>query len=213
VTGGAAATGHRTNRSEHAALTTLAWTAAGAATAAPMLAVGAADDPLALSVVHLAGLVGFGVLLAFRLVRLTDEAWFGEVPARWRWWLTGGWAVVLVTGSVGLVALAPSAALRFDPSMQYLQVLSAVDIAWAATALAVGLRWWRGPRAAGIGVAVLAVVCIWSIWRYLDVVGFGPGGSWVVDAERMFTLVLPYDIAAAVMAITALWLGVRHRRG
>lgn len=143
---------------ERAAVTTLAWTGAGVVAGLPLLAVSAGDASMALATIRLSGLVAFGIALAVRLARLADGSWFRAVPEWWCRWMTGAWAVVLVTGAVGLVAVTTSPALRYDPSMQYLQVLSAVDIAWATAALAVGLRWWRSPRAAGIGVAVLAVV-------------------------------------------------------
>jgi len=199
-------------RSERAALDALVWTLVGVTAAIPMLGWRSGDEPLALATVHLSALVLYGFALSFRVAGRTDREWFTGVRAQWRPWLTGVWAVVLVTGSVGLVTLATSAALRYEPSMQYLQVLSAVDIAWAGAAIVVGLRWWRGSRAALVGAAFLGAVCVWSIWRYLVVVGFGPEGAWVVDGGRILTMVLPYDTAAAVMAVTALWLGVRARR-
>ena len=125
--------------------------------------------------------------------------------------LAGVWIIVLVTGSVGIVTLATSAALRYDPSLQFLQALSALDIAWAAAALVVGLRWWNGRRAAITGAMMMGVVCVWSIWHYLSVVGFGPSGEWVVDASRMATLILPYDVMAALAAVTVFFVGLRGR--
>lgn len=197
--------------SERAALTTLGWTAGGAATALVLLPFPAGDTPLTTATVHLAAVVVYGIGLSFRLVGMADPPWFeGMATPRRRRCATSIWLVTLVAGSVGLVALATSAGLRYDPSMQFLQVLSAVDIAWAAASIAVGVSWWRGRGPAGAGVALLAVVCIWSIWRYLSIVGFGPEGSWRVDADRMSTLVLPYDVAAALMAAIALWLGAHH---
>jgi len=117
-----------------------------------------------------------------------------------------------VTGAVGLVTLATSAALRYDASLQFLQMLSALDIAWAAAALTLGLLRRFGPGLATAGAAVLGVVCVWAIWRYLDVVGFGPDGEWIVSASDLNRLVLPYDMGAAVLALTAFSLGLRQAR-
>jgi hypothetical protein len=192
---------------ERAALRTMVWAGSGCLMALPLLAVPQPDDPLLLVTLHLSALVLFGLGLVFALAPLGDESWFGGNR-----WLTGVWTVVMVTGAVGIVTLATSAALRYDPSLQFLQSLSALDIAWAAAALVLGLRWWRGRSAAIAGAFVLGVVCVWSIWRYLDVVGFGAGGEWVVDGSRIISLVLPFDMAAAAMAVTALVLGVRAQR-
>jgi len=190
--------------SERAALRTIVWAASGCAVALPLLAIPRPDDPLALITVHLAGLVLFGVGLAFALARLADDAWFGGRRA-----LSWIWVIVLVVGAVGIVTLATSAALRYDPSLQFLQALSALDIAWAAAALVLGLRRLGGRWAAVAGSAVLGVVCVWSIWRYLDTVGFGPAGEWVVDGSRIMTLVVPFDMGAAAMAVAAFGLGLR----
>jgi len=190
--------------SERAALRTITWSAFGCLAALPMLAVPRPDDPLLLVTIHLAGLVLFGVGLTFALAPLADDAWFGGRQA-----LSWVWVVVLTVGAVGIVTLATSAALRYDPSLQFLQALSALDIAWAAAALVLGLRRLGGRRVAVAGSVVLGVVCVWSIWRYLDTVGFGPAGEWVVDGSRIMTLVLPFDMGAAVMALTAFAFGLR----
>jgi len=199
--------------SERAALRTMAWSVAGCAAAVPLLAVPVPGDPLILVTVHLAALVAFGAALALALAPLTDEEWFTGIGRsfRVRTGMAGVWIIVLVTGSVGIVTLATSAALRYDPSLQFLQALSALDIAWAAAALVVGLRWWRGQIAALSGAVMMGVVCVWSIWHYLSVVGFGPSGEWVVDASRMMTLILPYDVMAAVAAVTVFFVGLRAR--
>ena len=59
-------------------------------------------------------------------------------------------AIVIVTGVTALVTLATTAALRFEPSLQFLQLLSALDIAWvvAGTTLAVRSLWGRLPAIA-----------------------------------------------------------------
>lgn len=193
---------------ERSARTVLVWGLTGTAAAPPLLAVPRPDDPLVLVLIHLVALVGFGAAFADRLAARTEVAWFG---GRSGWLLTATWIVVLTSGVVGLVTLATSAALRYDPSLQFLQALSALDIAWAGAALIVGVWWWRGRGAAVAAVAVLIAVCVWSIWRYLDIVGFGPDGSWIVDGARLRELVLPYDMAAAAIALVAVTLGVRTR--
>jgi len=191
----------------------MAWSIAGCAAALPLLAVPVPGDPLLLVTAHLAVLVAFGAALALALAPLTDEEWFAGVgrDSLIRRGLAGVWMIVLVTGSVGIVTLATSAALRYDPSLQFLQALSALDIAWAAAALVVGLRWWKGRAAAVSGAVMMGVVCVWSIWHYLSVVGFGPSGEWVVDASRMMTLILPYDVMAAAAAVTVFFVGLRAR--
>jgi hypothetical protein len=198
------------NHAETAALQTLRWAAVGGAAALPLLAVPRQDDPLTLVTLHLGILVAFGAALAYRLAPLVSDSWFTEWTSTMRRRAFAGvWIIVLATGAVGLVTIATSAALRYDPSLQFLQLLSALDIAWAAVAITVGLRRWKGKRAAIAAVTVLGVVCVWSIWRYLDVVGFGPNGSWIVDGGRLMTLVIPYDMAAAAVAVTLFVFGVR----
>jgi len=64
-------------------------------------------------------------------------------------------------------SLATSAALRYDPSLQFLQLLSSLDIAWAATALALGARRRFGPRvAAG---AELKLDLAFAYWRWGEI--------------------------------------------
>jgi len=67
--------------------------------------------------------------------------------------------------------------LRHPPSLQFLQLPSALDIAWTGAALVVDIdRAWHMPSAAVVGT-MLAIICIWSIPWYLDGVGFGPSGG------------------------------------
>jgi hypothetical protein len=163
--------------------------------------------------VHLTVLVLLGLATSIRLAPIAGTDWFqGQSWSPfWRAMASGVSAVFLVTGMVALVTIASSAALRYPPSLQFLQLLSALDIAWAGAALVVGVyRGWRLPAAVVAG-SLLAVICIWSIWWYLDAVGFGPNGEWVVDASVLMRRVLPFDIAAAVMAIVALLYGTRRQ--
>jgi len=51
------------------------------------------------------------------------------------------------------------------------------------------------------------VVCVFAIWRYLDVVGFGPSGEWIVDGPALWRNVIPADTAAALVAIVVFTYG------
>ncbi len=162
-----------------------------------------------LFLVHLAALVGFALVVAVRLSGFADAGWFG-----WTGWspfvaaLASGVGVVfLVTGSTALVTLASSAALRMPPSTQFLQLLSALDIAWAMSALMVGLGRLGGRRLAVGGGLLLGVVCVWSIGAYLAAVGFGPDGAWIVDGDALVRYVIPFDVMAAVAGSGALVVG------
>jgi hypothetical protein len=112
---------------------------------------------------------------------------------------------------VGLVTLASSAALRFQPSTQFLQLLSALDIAWAIATVMVAVYWLRGRWPALMAGAVVGVVCIASIFRYLDAVGFTPRGRWRLDGGALWTYVIPFDMAVAVIAIGLFVFAARRR--
>ncbi len=161
--------------------------------------------------IHLGLLVGFGLVVSCRIFRYVELDWFQGL-SQFRSRLSAGVSqVALVTGAVALVTLSSSAALRYEPSLQFLQLLSALDIAWAATATMIGWSWIRG-RGAGIAAGlIVGGLCTWSIWRYLNVVGFTATGGWLVDGAALWQYVLPYDMAAAVVAIGSLWAGAsRH---
>ncbi|MCP3975271.1 MAG: hypothetical protein GY720_12370 [bacterium] len=162
---------------------------------------------------HLVLLVAFGFFLAQRLLASTDAPWFRASPLRRdrRIMATGLGVIIIVTGVVGLVTLASSAALRFQPSTQFLQLLSALDIAWAMTAVMIAAYWLWGRRAALLGGLIVGVVCIISIARYLDAVGFTRRGKWRLDAESLWTYVLPFDMAVAVIAIGLFVYAARKR--
>jgi hypothetical protein len=119
--------------------------------------------------------------------------------------------VALTTGAVALVTLASSAALRFQPSAQFLQLLSAIDIAWVTAGVLIGVTWLTDRRAGMVAAVMVAAVCVWSIWSYLDAVGFAPDGGWVVDRAALMRHVLPFDVVSAVMAVSTLVLGARKR--
>ncbi len=84
-----------------------------------------------------------------------------------------------------------------------------MDIAWVVAALVIGFHRRFGGRVAFAGGVALGVVCVWSIWNYLNTVGFTVAGGWLVDGGEIARLVLPFDLAAAVMSIAAFTIGVR----
>ena len=173
-----------------------------------LLAVPADTDPFVLSIVHLSAVVAVALVIAIRLAPLSERDWFaGRAWAPWRRRLAGSVSlVVIVTGVTGLLTLASSAALRFQPSLQFLQLLSALDISWAAGAVIVGGHRLWSRRIAGIAGVVVGVACVASIWNYLRVVGFTGDGGWLVDGAELMRLVIPFDMLAAIVAgLTLVW--------
>lgn len=198
---------------ERALLRTVPWLVAGLVMSLPLLLIDVSDEPLGWFIAQLGLLVVFGIALSISIMVYGDEPWF--IGTSWsgavREAASGVGLIVLVTGTVGLVTLASSAALRFDPSTQFLQLLSALDIAWAGAALVIGVHRAASRRWAISAAGVLGIVCVWSIWSYLSAVGFGPNGAWIVSGSDLMRYVLPFDVVAAVMAITAFLIGVRAR--
>ncbi len=198
---------------ERALARSLPWLAAGLLVSLVLVALPQAEPDRLLVVVtfHLGAIVAFGLGLALDLARFTDGPWFVGMGRSEFWRRFGATAstIALTTGVVALVTLASSAALGYQPSLQFLQLLSALDIAWATAGLMFGVRLMRGDRVALLGGLMLAVACIWSIWRYLDVVGFTADGGWLLSGQDLWRYVLPFDITAAIMAIGALVLGLR----
>ncbi|MEE8456919.1 MAG: hypothetical protein V3S28_02615 [Acidimicrobiia bacterium] len=198
---------------ERALLTTVPWLVGGLILSLPLLFVDVGGDPLLAFTVQLTVLVGFGLVLANVVASFGTADWF--TGASWsigvRLIAGGVGLVVLVTGAVGLVALASSAALRYDPSTQFLQLISALDIAWVGAAITIGAyrAWGRGW--AVFGGAAIGVVCVWSIWNYLGHVGFGPDGGWIVSAPDLMRFVLPYDTVAAIVSVSIFIIGVRAK--
>jgi hypothetical protein len=197
---------------ERALVRSVRWLVAGLVAALPLLAVPTSDHLFAVTTIHLSMLVALGLAVAWALTPLADDTWFAgtRLSVEWRLQVSAAGVVALATGVVGLVTLASSAALRLQPSLQFLQLLSALDIAWAGAAIVVGLRRWHGRGAAAGGGLALGVVCVWSIWRYLDQVGFTADGGWQVDGGRLMALVIPYDMAAATVAVAVLVVGTRR---
>ncbi|HSG78579.1 MAG TPA: hypothetical protein VLD62_03290 [Acidimicrobiia bacterium] len=197
---------------ERAALRSALWMLVGAAAAVPVLVLPAPDDPMLTVVLHLSVITLFALALAVHLAGLLDEGWFtgSGLSDRARAAAAGAWIVVLTTGATGLATLATSAAFRYEPSLQFLQLLSALDIAWVVATFTIGLRWWFDASAGVAGGFAMGTVCVWSIWTYLNAVGFTPEGGWLVDGGEIARLVLPFDLMAAVMAIAAFSIGVRR---
>ena len=197
---------------ERAVFLAFPWLIAGLVASVPLLLVPAPADRRWDMLLQLSVLVIFSLGLTWRLSSLTHERWFAAQdwsPARS--WLTGVIVViVVVTGVTGLVTLASTAAIGFEPSLQFLQLLSALDIAWvvAGTTLAVLTIW--GRNAAIIAGVAMSVVCVTSIALYLAEVGLDPGGGWLVDGEQMLRLVIPFDVAAATMTVGLTLLAARH---
>ena len=138
---------------ERAVLATIPFLAVGLVGSILLLFVRWTPPPFIIVIVHLSALVLLGLVAVIRLAPLAGNDW----SFRFRCWASqplpasGVSVVFLVTGMVGLVTLASSAALQYPPSLQFLQLLSALDIAWAGAALVIGIyRAWRLPAAVAV---------------------------------------------------------------
>lgn len=194
---------------ERALIRSVGWLIPGLAIAAVGLAV-RTTSLVPLVIIQLSLIVTFGLGVTLHLVELVNDRWFTDWKPTARRLGAGASVVALVTGVVALITLTSSAALGLKPSLQFLQLLSALDIAWSTAALIVGVNWRWGKSAAIAAGVVLSVVCVWSIWRYLSVVGLSPEGGWIVEISALWRYVLPFDIGAAFMALTAFLAGARQ---
>jgi hypothetical protein len=197
---------------ERALLRTVLWLAGALALSVPLLLVDTERNLLVIFILQLSVLVVFGLALVNALASFGTPQWFVEMG--WNPFLrliAGGIGlVVLVTGTVGLVTLASSAALGFDPSTQFLQLISALDIAWVGAAVTIGAYRAWGRTWAVLAGMMIGVICVWSIWAYLDRVGFGPNGEWIVSSPDLMRFVLPFDVVAAVVAVGTFLFGARR---
>jgi hypothetical protein len=188
---------------ERALVRTVLWLIGGLLASLPLLLIDIGDDPTVAFLIHLGALVAFGLALTVALLPMSGADWFAG--SGWgvlvRMVGSGVGIVVLTTGVVGLVTLASSAALGYDPSTQFLQLLSALDIAWVTAAVVIGAERAWSKTAGIIGGIVMGLVCVWSIWYYLDAVPFGSTGEWVVSGADLSTRVIPFDTAAAIIAV------------
>lgn len=198
---------------ESLAARTLLWATTGGAVAVPALLVPAVSDPVLPGVIHLVLLAIFAMGLTFHLAPLAEPAWFGgtDLGEAGRVALTRIVVVAAVSAAVAAATVPTAVALRYDASMQFFVLLVAVAIAGHTAAVVLGVRSRFGAGAASIAGAVPGLVASGMFWRYLDLVGTGPGGSWVVDGSRIGTLVLPVTAAISILAWTAFSLGVRRR--
>lgn len=197
---------------ERVVLRAFPWLITGLLLSVPLLAVPTSTDRRGDMLIHLSTLVIFSLGLTWRLAGLSGKQWFPSRTWTPRQSHLAGTTIliIVVTGVTALVTLASTAALRFEPSLQFLQLLSALDIAWvvAGTTLATRALWGRTP--AIIAGAAMSVVCVTSIALYLIEVGLDDRGGWLVDSEQMLRLVIPFDIAAATMTIGLMLLAARR---
>jgi len=167
-----------------------------------------AEDLMPYSIGHLAIIQLASVAFAARLAIELSHPWFAVL--RRPWLASAASLVALVTGFAALMTLASSAAARYDVSLQFLQLLSSIDIAWVAAALLFGgLRLWSS-RAAWIATAGIIAACIGSIAIYLAVVGFTGSGGWLVSGADLMKIVIPADVVAAIVAIGALLVAAKR---
>ncbi len=198
---------------ESSLVAALPWLIAGLALAPLGLLFPPSSDRRWDLIVHLSLLVVFLFALALRLAPATDRPWYGS--SGWtvgrRWFATAVSFIVIVTGVTALVTLASSAALRFEASLQFLQLLSALDIAWVVAGTMLAVRWIWGSAASVLAGAMMATICVASIALYVAEVGLDPNGGWLVDGDALLRLVLPFDVAAPIITIALTLLAIRRR--
>ena len=161
----------------------------------------------AYSLTHLTIVQVASFLFAIEMADLTDRPWFSHV--RRPWLASVASLVATVVGFSALLTIATSAAARYDVSLQFLQLLSSLDIAWVVAALYLGSRRLWNQKRATIAGSLLLVACVASIAMYLSVVGFTPDGGWLVDGSALMRIVLPSDTVAAIVSLTVLLLASR----
>lgn len=164
---------------------------------------------LTYNLVHLLVLQLAALAVTVSLAPLLDGPWFSSTKHSWL--ASASSLVAIVTGFAALLTLATSAASHFDPSLQFLQLLSSLDIAWATAALYLGARALWGSKVALAVAFGLIVACVASIAAYLASVGFTSDGGWLVDGSEMMRLVIPADMVAAAVAVGVLLLANRNQ--
>ncbi len=166
------------------------------------------DGLLQYTLIHLTVVQIATFLFVIEMSPLTDRPWFS--PIKRSWLASSASLVAAVVGFSALLTLATSGGARYDPSLQFLQLLSSLDIAWVVAALYLGTRKLWGKPLALILASALIVICVWSIAVYLTSVGFTSDGGWLVDGSEMMRIIIPADTVAAVAAIAAM-LGASQR--
>jgi hypothetical protein len=160
--------------------------------------------------VHLIVLTSMIIALTARLYDTFSNAVFHHHGPFGRRLGTDAALVALVTGATALVTLASSAALRYQPSLQLLQLLSAMDIAWTTSGFFIGVGRWRRSRAAGLGAGVfMGTMCVMSLGMYLARIGLGSDGGWTVEGPTLVRTVIPADVVAALLTVGALIAAAR----
>lgn len=160
------------------------------------------------SVVHLTVLQVATYLFVIEMGGLTDRPWFSHL--RRPWLASTASLVAAAVGFSALLTLATSAAARYDVSLQFLQLLSSLDIAWVVGALYLAVRRLSGSTVGTWAGSALLIACVVSIGVYLAVVGFTDSGGWLVDGGELQRIVLPSDTMAAIISITFLILATRR---
>lgn len=181
---------------------------------------------LAASTAHLATSMGLALMLSLWVVWPTfrgwtnERLWFAGLREPARFFATAVVHVAAVGGVTLLVALAWAAALRLQPSLQYLQLISVLDVVWGVVALTAALGFLSRSlptpvgRSATAGVVSLFVAyCQWPLWRYLANVGFTPDGGWKVDGGAMWRYILPFDMVAALFVLSVVGLALWRAAG
>ena len=200
-----------TSSLERAVIAAFPWLLGGLLAAIPLLIVPGDADLEPIFLIHLSALTLLAVLVAWAVAGFMDGTWYRVISLEpfWRRLAAGASLVIIVTGVVGLVTLASSAALRYQPSVQFLQLISALDIAWVVAATLIGaFRLWGRSPAISSGL-VIGAFCVVTIANYLRIVGFSADREWVVDGGELMRLVIPLDMAAALVAAGVLVAAAR----
>ena len=170
---------------ERSLLIAIRWLIPSVAIAIPLLAVNVHNRLLLGATIHLSAVVVGTFWISLRLAPLADETWFVDLSTVGRREFAAATAIAAVaTGYAALTTLATSAALRLDASLQFLQLLSAIDIAWVVAATVVGTRWIWGERVSRVAGVSMSVVCVWSIGGTSTRSGSGPKASGLCLAAR-----------------------------
>lgn len=148
-------------------------------------------------------------LYAMEVGDLLDAPWFAG--KRRAWLASTASLVASVVGFSALLTLSVSAAARYDVSLQFLQLLSSLDIAWVVSGLYLAGRVLWSRTIAATAATVLLIACVTSIAVYLSVVSFTDGGGWLVDGREMMRIVIPSDVMAAIITLSSLLIASRRR--